>query len=237
MQRGKFEDAKEVRKLRRQLSTAHEGIQQLSHVRDALTRQNEAQGERLGAQREAIARLGRFQRMCEASEERARHLIEQRERLEGEREELSTKLEELQKRTGGAGWALEEDDSGGDEEGGRGGGGEKEAVKKFLLAARELREALPSTGEALLKELEETAGDSLRSVRVRREELQKAEEEDRRREKERGLCCVCLVGERSTLLLPCRHLVLCGRCSKDSRMEDCPVCRCKIEDRMDVFAG
>jgi hypothetical protein len=87
-----------------------------------------------------------------------------------------------------------------------------------------------------LKELEESAGGCLSRIRIRREELLREEAENRKKQVESKLCCVCLVNERSTLLLPCRHLVLCAGCSKDERLKQCPVCRQDIEDVMEIYS-
>lgn len=42
--------------------------------------------------------------------------------------------------------------------------------------------------------------------------------------------------EKTVLLLPCRHLCLCQRCSSGGDMSTCPLCRRDIYERLDVFA-
>jgi hypothetical protein len=251
LQRGKEQQG-------RQLAIAHENIVQLSHVRDSLTNQHNAQSERLALQREAIARLGRFQRMCEVSDERARMLNERMNQLAEEKDEMTRKLaqgerrmaemqrmqmreqHERKKSRSGQREELEDDDDsndeGGEETKSEGTKSEKEVIAKFLRAAKELREALPRANEAILKELEETTSMSLNRVRSRREELLREEVDERKKQMESKLCCVCLVQERTTLLLPCKHLVMCARCAGDDRMDCCPICRCDIQDTMEIYS-
>ena len=58
-----------------------------------------------------------------------------------------------------------------------------------------------------------------------------------RAEREARLCAVCYQEERSTVLLPCRHAVLCAACSKQVQQASgrCPLCRVGIEDTMRIF--
>ena len=57
-------------------------------------------------------------------------------------------------------------------------------------------------------------------------------------EREARLCCVCLTAQRSVLLTPCRHVVLCGSCAEHVTSSDnprCPLCRVGIEATTRVF--
>ncbi|TNJ27979.1 Ankyrin repeat protein 2 [Giardia muris] len=47
-----------------------------------------------------------------------------------------------------------------------------------------------------------------------------------------GTCSVCLSQERTVLLLPCRHLILCTHCS--SQLTFCPYCRQNIESTVEI---
>merc|ERR1719453_2581933 len=42
-----------------------------------------------------------------------------------------------------------------------------------------------------------------------------------------ALCVVCLMEERDTAIIPCRHLCLCSACSDIVRLrsQSCPICR------------
>lgn len=57
---------------------------------------------------------------------------------------------------------------------------------------------------------------------------------DRRNTEE--LCCICLYGVKSTVLLPCKHLCICARCSEKDSLVACPVCCTIIEDRIVIFS-
>ena len=59
-----------------------------------------------------------------------------------------------------------------------------------------------------------------------------------REELEARRCVVCMRAERSVVLLPCRHAVLCGACSAhiEKSSNRCPLCRVAIESTMRVYA-
>lgn len=59
--------------------------------------------------------------------------------------------------------------------------------------------------------------------------LKVAEEEEKR------MCVVCQTASKSVLLLPCRHMCLCAECSRRNEMVKCPLCRVKIEQKVDVY--
>ncbi|XP_063877224.1 uncharacterized protein LOC135109646 isoform X2 [Scylla paramamosain] len=56
-------------------------------------------------------------------------------------------------------------------------------------------------------------------------------------ERESRLCVVCQDEVKCVILLPCRHLCLCDRCTIaiTRRREGCPVCRQRIRETMKVF--
>lgn len=49
-----------------------------------------------------------------------------------------------------------------------------------------------------------------------------------------GRCIACWVRKADRVLLPCRHLCLCGTCLNACRSK-CPVCRCTVSDHIEVF--
>jgi hypothetical protein len=65
--------------------------------------------------------------------------------------------------------------------------------------------------------------------------LERRPRRSRRSEDERdGLCCIaCCTNERSALLEPCRHAVLCRACADE--LTECPVCRARIKSRTRVY--
>lgn len=48
-------------------------------------------------------------------------------------------------------------------------------------------------------------------------------------------CVVCLERAANSVSLPCKHLALCNNCGARPDVTCCPICRCEIEDRVDVF--
>nr|XP_016434817.1 PREDICTED: uncharacterized protein LOC107761150 [Nicotiana tabacum] len=60
-----------------------------------------------------------------------------------------------------------------------------------------------------------------------------SQQEYERLQNEKVLCRVCFEGEISTVLLPCRHRVLCSTCCE--KCKRCPICRVFIEERLPVY--
>lgn len=48
-------------------------------------------------------------------------------------------------------------------------------------------------------------------------------------------CVVCLDSAANLVCLPCKHLALCSGCSLRTDVSTCPICRCLIDDRMEIF--
>ncbi|KAL9186838.1 hypothetical protein ACHAXT_010558 [Thalassiosira profunda] len=57
-------------------------------------------------------------------------------------------------------------------------------------------------------------------------------------EDEERFCVVCEDGKKEVLLLPCKHMCLCSKCADECLLKtihECPMCRTKIADSMQVF--
>lgn len=52
---------------------------------------------------------------------------------------------------------------------------------------------------------------------------------------EENVCKICLVNERDTCIMPCRHFIMCMECS--SKLRNCPICRCLIKDYFRVYVA
>ena len=50
---------------------------------------------------------------------------------------------------------------------------------------------------------------------------------------EARLCSIWLEGERTIMLMPCRHLCMCADCA--GKVRECPLCREKVTRRVPVF--
>ncbi|KAL8261253.1 hypothetical protein R6Q59_025302 [Mikania micrantha] len=57
-----------------------------------------------------------------------------------------------------------------------------------------------------------------------------SQQEYERLQNEKVLCRVCFERELSIVLLPCRHWVLCSKCSE--KCKKCPICRVNIDERL-----
>lgn len=53
------------------------------------------------------------------------------------------------------------------------------------------------------------------------------------------LCVICLEAQRSQLVLPCRHLCMCGACAnvllRGEQTKTCPICRGPVWETLAVF--
>lgn len=47
-------------------------------------------------------------------------------------------------------------------------------------------------------------------------------------------CVVCLDRAPTVVCMPCKHLALCNQCC-DEELQCCPICRCDVRDKIDVF--
>lgn len=57
-------------------------------------------------------------------------------------------------------------------------------------------------------------------------------------EEEEHLCVVCEDGKKQVMLMPCKHMCLCKSCATrclGETMKECPMCRTKIQDSIEVF--
>lgn len=53
---------------------------------------------------------------------------------------------------------------------------------------------------------------------------------------EERLCVICLVNERDTTVLPCRHMCMCHDCAQELRRQTskCPICRNHVESLLHI---
>lgn len=118
---------------------------------------------------------------------------------------------------------------------------QEELRKKSELLARataapELVDTLDLPGLAKLRaELVAAHALALERVDDRRVALQ-ARQAATREGPERGRCVACWFRNADRLLLPCRHLCLCGTCMP-SCGGVCPICRAAVKDSIEVFGN
>jgi len=81
------------------------------------------------------------------------------------------------------------------------------------------------------------SGERARLLQTRLAEAAAVISEELRREREAHQCAVCLRKERETVLLPCRHNVMCISCTEHVERTSgrCPLCRANIERSLRVF--
>jgi hypothetical protein len=84
------------------------------------------------------------------------------------------------------------------------------------------RDNLPSTG---CKWSQHAAWNMKCPLVLARRAMKQAESDNK--------CVICMQQERDSLLLPCRHLCSCSYCGQ--QISQCPLCRVKIESKMQIF--
>ena len=104
---------------------------------------------------------------------------------------------------------------------------------QFLTVRRRL-EAAAATHASQLAAAQSKWESSQTQRRAQEAELEAARAAVAAASESRPQCCVCMDALPSVLLLPCKHLALCGACSADlERRGDCacPVCRSQVQQR------
>eukprot|EP00929_Paragymnodinium_shiwhaense_P104435 TRINITY_DN6886_c0_g1_i2.p1 TRINITY_DN6886_c0_g1~~TRINITY_DN6886_c0_g1_i2.p1 ORF type:complete len:370 (+),score=55.55 TRINITY_DN6886_c0_g1_i2:112-1221(+) len=86
---------------------------------------------------------------------------------------------------------------------------------------------------ALRSELVASHAEALERIDDRRVWLQ-AQQSKTQEGPERGRCVACWVRKADHLLLPCRHLCICGTCL-DACKNQCPICRGTVSNSIEVY--
>ena len=52
-------------------------------------------------------------------------------------------------------------------------------------------------------------------------------------------CVICMTDDKNTMMLPCRHLIVCSRCSGEvtARNKKCPICRLGMRNMAIILIG
>ena len=88
-----------------------------------------------------------------------------------------------------------------------------------ILACQELEEALRESEDEYARVLEAEA----------REESNNSDVSNY------GECVVCLSERATHAVVPCGHMIVCGACAGQARLEQCPLCRGVVAQLMRVF--
>jgi hypothetical protein len=54
-------------------------------------------------------------------------------------------------------------------------------------------------------------------------------------ESKQAMCVICLDHLSNIVCLPCKHLALCSYCARQPEVTDCPICRQKLEDKLQIY--
>mmetsp|Transcript_27237 Transcript_27237/g.35720 ORF Transcript_27237/g.35720 Transcript_27237/m.35720 type:complete len:212 (+) Transcript_27237:151-786(+) len=93
---------------------------------------------------------------------------------------------------------------------------------------------------ALPKMLAQAEDESLLDFIENQLEQAKAQVKETREEKHRlkekaeleGLCIVCAESRKSVLLMPCKHICVCGECAQEESFITCPECHDPVEEKI-----
>eukprot|EP00884_Botryococcus_braunii_P018074 jgi/Botrbrau1/4950/Bobra.0122s0028.1 len=79
-------------------------------------------------------------------------------------------------------------------------------------------------------ELQEIYGMEHSAAALKNKEAQSLEDSEER------LCVICLVNERDTTVLPCRHMCMCHECAQELRRQTskCPICRNHVDSLLHI---
>ena len=52
--------------------------------------------------------------------------------------------------------------------------------------------------------------------------------------RELNVCIICMEFQRNIMFSPCNHLICCEKCANENVKDECPECKKKIEDKIDI---
>ena len=52
--------------------------------------------------------------------------------------------------------------------------------------------------------------------------------------RELNVCIICMEFQRNIMFSPCHHLICCEKCANENVKDECPECKKKIEDKIDI---
>jgi len=52
---------------------------------------------------------------------------------------------------------------------------------------------------------------------------------------EKELCCICFEVAKTVVFLPCKHYCACERCAFSELVQQCPLCRCDITEKLTMY--
>ena len=52
--------------------------------------------------------------------------------------------------------------------------------------------------------------------------------------RELNMCIICMEFQRNIMFSPCNHLICCEKCANENVKDECPECKKKIEDKIDI---
>lgn len=97
----------------------------------------------------------------------------------------------------------------------------------------EMSEKKKSKEQRFLLSFEEASKMSETELNECKALLEKSLEVIRKVKEDPDCCAICMKEKRNVVFLPCRHCVTCTKCSK--LVEECPICREKISQSMNIF--
>jgi len=105
----------------------------------------------------------------------------------------------------------------------------KGASVKLIEAIPELlsKTSISSMAKNELCQLEKILKDALNEVKAAKEHSRIQNE----------ACCICWERKKSVILLPCKHLCLCGNCSAaNPGLKTCPLCCAHVAEKMVIYS-
>ena len=88
-----------------------------------------------------------------------------------------------------------------------------------------------------LQKADEERESEFQKIRVALNEKEVEMKELRNKLNDQNVCKICMENEVSTAFLPCGHVVSCNHCSNLQSVRTCPICRVRIEDKINVYVS
>lgn len=84
---------------------------------------------------------------------------------------------------------------------------------------------------AVVTDLKEALFKEVMDLRIRLEQNQSGDNDPG----QGASCVICMDNLANVVCLPCKHLALCAYCSEGTEVQDCPICRSSIQEKMQIY--
>eukprot|EP00930_Biecheleria_cincta_P031272 TRINITY_DN2170_c2_g1_i1.p1 TRINITY_DN2170_c2_g1~~TRINITY_DN2170_c2_g1_i1.p1 ORF type:complete len:546 (+),score=117.72 TRINITY_DN2170_c2_g1_i1:148-1638(+) len=69
----------------------------------------------------------------------------------------------------------------------------------------------------------------------RLEEAERAKGQEEAERSKQATCVICMDNLANIVCIPCKHLAICIDCGRQAELAECPICRSRVEQKMQIF--